>query len=286
MRKLVGVLAGVALAAGSLVAVGVSPAGASGKAPLYVNAFVNGGGGFPTGELQLHRECTAGGPASTADSDPFTTSQTNFMTTSQYPGYLPNGIQTCTVSVLESGGMHYSIACVDATPALLVCSSNDAVTYVGEPAGIADAATITVTFYPPELSYLNVEKAVVGEAPAGTQYTIVVQCSNATTDTGPVEYIVSAAGPVARVELDFAKDFGGKPADCVVSEPDTGGATASFACKTPSPPPNGVPGVVCDPAGNMVEIGDRAGLEATITVTNTHVPEPALPVVASPSFTG
>ena len=154
-------------------------------------------------------------------------------------------------------------------------------------AALAVVGTVSGAQEEEALSYFYVEKAVVGEAPAGTQYTIVVQCSNDNEDTGPVEYIVSAAGPVATVILDFGNGFGGDPADCVVSEPETGGATASFACETPSPlPSTQLPGVVCDPAGNMVEIGDDEGLEATITVTNTHVPEPAPPVVASPSFTG
>src|SRR3954447_5087640 len=152
MKRVLGALATASLIAGALVAVGLAPAGAVPGAfhpRLQIDVVVNGAGTFPDGSLQVHRECAPVGNATTADSSLFSASTVDLMTGTG--SFLSSG-QSCSVSVVQAGGMQYSIACASDFPTYITCSSSDTVTWQSDAQEIPAAsrtAKITVTFDPP-----------------------------------------------------------------------------------------------------------------------------------------
>lgn len=152
MRKLGSALVGAMLMAAALTVVSAGPvqgAVGDGHPRLKIDVVVNGGGGLPTGTLQVHRECNPAGNATSADSDPFTTSTADLM-----PGtasFLSSG-QSCVVSVIAVGGMIASFGCATTDAALITCGSDHTVTWVADQPEV-DAtqrtATVTVTFDQP-----------------------------------------------------------------------------------------------------------------------------------------
>ena len=267
MRKLVGVLAGVVMAAGSLVAVGVSPAASTGLAPLKVDAVVNGGGGFPTADLQLHRECSPAGNAKNEDSTLFSDSQTDFMTaTNRYPG---TGPQTCTVSVVASGGMTFSIACVPENSDKLECSSNDAVTYVTSPSTTSDFATITVTFDRPAPDIQVGPSTVAPGAAAAINGTA---CPGGTV-SGSVAFTPPLAfGPVPAAA-------GGTWSTSIVVPPGTPseGYAVNATCTLP---------VLPAAEASAAEVSAQATFDSEVKFLSVVAAIPATAVPAAPSFTG
>jgi len=138
-----------AIVAGSIGVIGVAPADGiigAGHPRLQIDVVVNAGDGYPTGSLQVHRECSPAGNAASADSDPFTTSANDVLngTTS----FLSSG-QSCVVSVVESGAMDVSFSCATTNAAVIACDSDRSVTWVKDDSAV-DApertATVTVTF--------------------------------------------------------------------------------------------------------------------------------------------
>ena len=125
-----------------------------------------------------------------------------------------------------------------------------------------------------------VEKVVEGTQPAGTQYTIQFTCV-ADNVPDPQQVVIDGPGNVVSAALPRTK---GGDTTCTVTEPDTGGATATFSCV-------GDTVAICE-ADNRVTFpeGEDAGV-GTITVTNTFEepapPEPAAEAITTePAFTG
>lgn len=140
------------LVAGSVGVIGAGPADGiegAGHPRLRIDVVVNAADGYPTGSLQVHRECSPAGNATSADSDPFTTSADDIMTGTG--SFLSSG-QSCVVSVVASGGMDVSFACATTDEDLIVCGSDHSVTWVKDdpPVDAAErTATVTVTFDAP-----------------------------------------------------------------------------------------------------------------------------------------
>jgi hypothetical protein len=103
-------------------------------------------------------------------------------------------------------------------------------------------------------AHLTVNKAVVGTPPDGTQYTVGISCSQ--NGGPPTTSAVIMSGPGNVADADYLLDG---PVVCTVTEPATGGATASFACTATD-------NAQC--SGNVVTF-NSGGATGTITVTNT-----------------
>src|SRR4051794_33229257 len=146
MRTIGRALAAAVLVGTALTAVLAGPAQGvpgDGHPRLQIDVVVDGGGGFPTGPLKVHRECAPSGNATSADSPEFTTSTTDLMPGT--PSFLSSG-QSCTVSVIAAGGMTTSFACVTTNAALITCDSDNTVTWVmDQPAVDATLRTAKVT---------------------------------------------------------------------------------------------------------------------------------------------
>ena len=157
---------------------------------------------------------------------------------------------------------------------------------------------------------LTIVKTVSGPVPAGTTFTVTVNCFDGAeiddgdggTTTATVTF--DAAGqPTSADTLNFSDG----PGACTVTETTTGGAaTVSYSCvgvpgeieEEPIEPSGGfsaqqVAGEPCATAGPQVAPLQVNILiesqEATVTVANTFgdpQPTPAAGVVAAPTFTG
>ena len=102
--------------------------------------------------------------------------------------------------------------------------------------------------------HLTVNKVVAGNQPAGTQFTIDISCSR--NGDPPTSSSVVMNGPGNVAEADYLLDG---PVVCTITEPATGGATASFDCSTTG-------NAQCN--GNVVTFVN-GGSTGTVTVTNT-----------------
>lgn len=140
--------------------------------------------------------------------------------------------------------------------------------------------------------HVEVNKVVVGSAPAGTTFTVHYAC----TDGGPSgDLTFDATGdPVPANDNFFNANVPGTT--CTITETATGGATTvAYACED-----DGV-NATCAPSGNEATFDspDRTSNNVTFTVTNTFAepapgtaapvaaaPGPAAAVVSTPSFTG
>jgi hypothetical protein len=140
--------------------------------------------------------------------------------------------------------------------------------------------------------HVEVNKVVVGSAPAGTTFTVHYAC----TDGGPSgDLTFDATGnPVPANDNFFNANVPGTT--CTITETATGGATAvAYACKD-----DGV-NATCAPSGNAATFDspDQTSNNVIFTVTNTFAepasgtaapvpaaPGPAAAVVSTPSFTG
>ena len=126
-------------------------------------------------------------------------------------------------------------------------------------------------------------KVVQGPVPPGTQFTVDVECTDNSFDT---QLVFGPSGGSQPAILSFG------PITCTVTEPQTGGASATtFGCQVTDP---GSPPATCQGTNTAVFPGnDRA---VTITVTNVFIPPPAPgpeagpaaaeAVEAAPTFTG
>ncbi len=161
---------------------------------------------------------------------------------------------------------------------------------------------------------LTIEKEVVGPVPPGTEFAVTLACERERTG----EPIIANPGgdPVASATVDF--DEAGDPqvanvftfvnaGTCTVTETETGGAASvTYACEGQIPvdqdaagwpddaeapvSPDAEAQQVTDPCAAagpqedpMTVFIEQEGQDATVTVTNTFVPEP---VVVVPAFTG
>ena len=122
---------------------------------------------------------------------------------------------------------------------------------------------------------VNVKKIVVGDPPAGTTFVVRIECG---------KVLVADLTFDATGGMQSADSFNPADGDCVVSEPQDGGANSTtFACEP-------VQNVICDTTSFELESSEA---EANITVTNTFPeaepeaePAAAEPVAAEPAFTG
>jgi hypothetical protein len=140
--------------------------------------------------------------------------------------------------------------------------------------------------------HVEVNKIVVGSAPAGTTFTVHYAC----TDGGPSgDLTFDATGnPVPANDNFFNANVPGTT--CTITETATGGATTvAYACED-----DGV-NATCAPSGNEATFDspDQTSNNVTFTVTNTFAepapgtaapapaaPDPASAVVSTPAFTG
>ena len=141
--------------------------------------------------------------------------------------------------------------------------------------------------------HVEVNKVVVGSAPAGTTFTVHYAC----TDGGPSgDLTFDATGdPVPANDNFFNSGVPGTT--CTITETGTGGATTvAYACQD-----DGV-NASCAPSGNEVTFDspDETSNNVTFTVTNTFdgavpttaatsapaEPEPATAVAGVPRLTG
>jgi hypothetical protein len=132
---------------------------------------------------------------------------------------------------------------------------------------------------------LTVLKVVQGDVPAGTGFSVHVECIHQVGDEEPV----------TTVDDDLFFDAGGVPTNgttpavevlpdssCTVTETVNGGAaTVAYACVASG---DSSDSVECQPGNRDVMFTGPIGLQsATVTVTNTF---PTSPVVIAPAFTG
>jgi Domain of unknown function (DUF5979) len=139
--------------------------------------------------------------------------------------------------------------------------------------------------------HVEVNKVVVGSAPAGTTFTVHYAC----TDGGPSgDLTFDATGdPVPANDNFFNANAPGTT--CTITETATGGAVVAYACED-----DGV-NASCADSGNAVTFDspEQTSNNVTFTVTNTFVepapgtaspapgaPDPAAAVVSTPVFTG
>lgn len=125
---------GVVVVVLALVVGLVGPAGAGGIPTITVVAVVNG---TPSTDLVVHRECD--GAPGNADSAPFTVSGTVIPAA----GIVVVG-DSCTVSVVEAGGLVPTFSCAESVDAL-ECIGDSGLRRVIQNGGFG---TITVTFDP------------------------------------------------------------------------------------------------------------------------------------------
>lgn len=135
-RSVAGLVVGVLVATGAVLAVGLVPAGAGGF-DLSIDAVVNG---TPNASgLQVKRSCD--GLPGDATSSVFTATQTDVI-----PAQFLNLGVTCTVSVIQDGGMVASFKCETSGQLPPTCLSDRSIKRTTAPE--FGTATITVTFDP------------------------------------------------------------------------------------------------------------------------------------------
>lgn len=152
------------------------------------------------------------------------------------------------------------------------------------------AAPSVASAQAPTTATLVVDKVVEGPAPAGTEFTVEVECTTANNPADLSTLTFTADG--GSQDLEVVTDV---TADCYVTETDDGGAvTVTYAAGTST----GGCNVGTLDGRNLVEID--AGEECGIVITNTFSePEPptppptpiepppaAVPQGVQPSFTG
>jgi hypothetical protein len=163
------------------------------------------------------------------------------------------------------------------------------VTQDGSGNGAAQITPLTGTC-PPQLT---IAKAVTGQVPAGTTFTIHVTCSHAVI-TG-----VSAQASATTIDTDLVFDSAGNPTNgtnpvltaadtdtCHVNETVSGGAASvAYGCTD-----NSAGTAYCQTGGQDVQFVSSGGQTAKVTVTNTFPvaapPPAAAPVAVTPHFTG
>jgi len=152
---------------------------------------------------------------------------------------------------------------------------------------------------------LTIVKMVEGPVPAGTTFTVTVQCDGSATFEGgsqTAEVTFDATGQPTSPDTLYFIDG---PGSCVATETaNSGAATTTYACEGGFPvdeEPVGDSADVFPTAEVLDQVCASAGPQATpitmhlvspsqevtITVHNTFVaPQPAAQVVAQPAFTG
>jgi hypothetical protein len=162
---------------------------------------------------------------------------------------------------------------------------------------LALAAGVVVALGTPasagENMHVEINKVVVGSAPAGTTFTVHYAC----TDGGPSgDLTFDATGKPVPANSNFFND-GVVTTSCTITETGTGGATTvAYACQD-----DGV-NASCGPSGNEVTFDSPTNTSnnVTFTVTNTYggatstttvppaspEPEPATAVAGVPRLTG
>jgi hypothetical protein len=125
---------------------------------------------------------------------------------------------------------------------------------------------------------LTVQKQVSGPVPAGTTFTVQVQCSHASQTTVDTDVTFDAAGnPIAGNPMITAE----LTDTCNVTETASGGAqSVGYACSDNA----GTAPSYCQSTNQDVQFGRTLGETATVTVTNTFPAPP--PVAIAPKFTG
>ena len=148
-------------------------------------------------------------------------------------------------------------------------------------ATFALAAGLTVALSAPASAGQNmhgeVNKVVVGTAPADTTFTVHYSCTGA-GQTGDLQF--DANGNPTPPNTNFFNSL--SAATCTISETVTGGASAvSYQCVS------GGPNATCDPSGTSATFDGGTSTNVTFTVTNTFAAA-AVPaaVPAAANFTG
>ena len=144
-----------------------------------------------------------------------------------------------------------------------------------------------------ENMHVEINKVVVGSAPAGTTFTVHFAC----TDGGPSgDLTFDATGKPVPANSNFFND-GVVTTSCTITETGTGGASSvAYSCQD-----DGV-NASCEPSGNEVTFDSPTNTSnnVTFTVTNTFAgappattapptssePEPATAVAGVPRLTG
>jgi Domain of unknown function (DUF5979) len=141
----------------------------------------------------------------------------------------------------------------------------------------------------PSSNFLTVEKVVVGTAPAGTTFTVEVDCQS---DLGPGAAVIPTVTFDATGQATSNNMFN-VPAgqSCTVTETATGGASSvGYACDMVRGQTDQTePYLGYCASDNVATFTDVIGDSATITVTNTFVAPPtpaAAAVQIAPTFTG
>jgi hypothetical protein len=150
-------------------------------------------------------------------------------------------------------------------------------------ATFALVAGITVALSAPAAAGQNmhgdVNKTVVGTAPAGTTFTVHYSCTSG--PTGDLQFDVNG-NPTPPSSNFFNSLGGGAAATCTISETVTGGASAvSYQCAS------GGPNATCDPSGASATFNGGTSTNVTFTVTNTFAAAAVpTPVPAAARLTG
>ena len=124
------------------------------------------------------------------------------------------------------------------------------------------AAGLTVALSAPASAGDNlhgdVNKVVVGTAPAGTTFTVHYSCTSG--PTGDLQFDANG-NPTPPSSNEFNSSTS---ATCTISETVTGGAsTVAYQCVS------GGPNVTCDPSGTSATFTGPISANVTFTVTNT-----------------
>jgi hypothetical protein len=141
---------------------------------------------------------------------------------------------------------------------------------------------------------ITVTKVVKGPVPAGTTFTVSVQCTGGSFKGGPVIITFDEHGTLTS----GTNVVDGLPATitCTATETVTGGATVTYACATEGNDETDQDGssATCPSGatGNVIHFSDVIGDSGTVQVTNTFTApptpptEPAAEVVVTPALTG
>jgi hypothetical protein len=148
-------------------------------------------------------------------------------------------------------------------------------------ATFALAAGLTVALGAPAYAGQNmhgeVNKIVVGAAPAGTTFTVHYSCTG-DGQTGDLQF--DANGNPTPASSNFFNSL--SAATCTISETVTGGASAvSYQCVSDGP------NATCDPSGTSATFNGGNSTNVTFTVTNTFTAATApTAVTAAANLTG
>lgn len=148
----------------------------------------------------------------------------------------------------------------------------------------------------PITNTVTIEKEVIGTPPAGTTFTVQVDCVNglgAGAAAAPTVTFDENGDPTTPGANVFHP---GPTSTCTVTETGAGGASSvGYGCVSQGNVNSDPDGSLVDcTSDNVVHFTDVIGDSATITVTNTFVPTPVPPpptpaplaVQAAPTFTG